>query len=168
MKTFIAGTANALVLAAMASVGFYQIEDAAAQQRISAIDTDAKYCLQQNIYFEARNQSTLGQASVAWVTLNRVESTRYPDDICGVVWQNKQFSWTHDGKSDEPGTSFLEQQAWEKAGVVTDVVLMEWARARQSPVEDATMYHATWMDKAPYWASSYNEITTIEDHIFYN
>lgn len=51
-------------------------------------------CLANNIYFEARNQSTLGKLAVAKVTLNRVKHPSFPDTICKVVYQPGQFSWT--------------------------------------------------------------------------
>ena len=50
-------------------------------------------CLATNIYFEARSEDRVGQYAVAEVTLNRVASPDYPDDVCEVVWQDKQFSW---------------------------------------------------------------------------
>jgi spore germination cell wall hydrolase CwlJ-like protein len=161
----LAGFINALTLAGIVGVGAYQIEDAQAEQIVKSISDEDRYCLQQNIFFEARNQSTLGQAAVAWVTLNRVESTRYPDSICEVVWQKSQFSWTHDGRSDVPSDNVLEQRAWEDAGIVTDVVLLDWARGINNPVGEATMYHADYVD--PYWSSSYDQVTKVDSHIFY-
>jgi spore germination cell wall hydrolase CwlJ-like protein len=137
----------------------------AAQMQLETVSDEDRYCLQQNIYFEARNQSIAGQVAVAWVTLNRVEAQRFRDTICGVVWQNKQFSWTHDGKSDSPGTNVLEQRAWEDAGLVADVVLLDWARRRASPIGQAIMYHADYVN--PYWAASYTQVAQIESHIFY-
>jgi N-acetylmuramoyl-L-alanine amidase len=68
--------------------------------RIKDISDNDLYCLTQNIFFEARDQSLLGQAAVAHVTLNRVRSAAYPASVCGVVWQPGQFSWTEDGRSD--------------------------------------------------------------------
>jgi len=102
---------------------------------------------------------------VAWVTLNRVEDNRYPDTICDVVWQHKQFSWTHDGKADTPSNNELEQRAWEDAGLVAEVTLLDWARDARSPVEEATHYHADYVN--PYWAASYAEVTRVDNHIFY-
>lgn len=166
MKNFIAGTVNAVVLAGMVGVGAYQVQEAQAQQTVDNISEEELYCLQQNIFFEARNQSTLGQVAVAWVTINRMESNSYPDTICGVVWQNKQFSWTHDGKSDTPSDNVLEQRAWEDAELVAEVALLDWARAQLSPVEDAVMYHADWIED-PYWAASYETVVKIDNHIFY-
>jgi len=162
---FVAGTVNTTAIVAIAVVAGFSIRDAEAQERLQVITTDDLHCLQQNIYFEARNQSVIGQVAVAWVTMNRMEDSRYPDTICEVVWQRKQFSWTHDGKSDEPGSNILEQRAWEDAGLVADVVLLDWARDRSSPVEEAVMYHADYVD--PYWSASYDYVAKIDNHIFY-
>lgn len=160
-----AGFVNGAIVAGMVALGIAGAKEAQAESRLSEITDKDRYCLQQNIYFEARNQSTIGQVAVAWVTINRMETKRYPNTICEVVWQNKQFSWTHDGKSDKPGKTILEQRAWEDAGLVAQVVLLDWARQGSSPVEDATMYHADYV--SPYWAASYNPVVTIDNHIFY-
>tara|TARA_R110000772_G_scaffold120625_1_gene226907 strand:- start:121 stop:630 length:510 start_codon:yes stop_codon:yes gene_type:complete len=160
-----AGSVNVAALCGLVAVGAFHFEEAAAAERLSSIGTDDVACLQQNIYFEARNQSILGQVAVAWVTINRMESSAYPTTICEVVWQSKQFSWTHDGKSDKPGNTVLEQRAWEDAGLVAEVTLLDWARARKSPVAQAVMYHADYVD--PYWSDSYDQVTQIDNHIFY-
>ena len=60
------------------------------------------YCGAQNIYHESRGESNSGQIAVSNVVRNRVKSKHYPNTICEVVWQPKQFSWTHDGRSDDP------------------------------------------------------------------
>ena len=62
----------------------------------------AATCLAALIFFEARGESLEGQIAVGEVAINRVESPRWPNDICAVVMQKKQFSYTHDGLSDNP------------------------------------------------------------------
>ncbi len=62
--------------------------------------SSALMCLALNIYFEARSESFASQVAVAQVTLNRIESKKYPNDVCAVVKQPKQFSWYSDGKSE--------------------------------------------------------------------
>lgn len=57
-------------------------------------------CLATAIFFEAGVESYDGKLAVAEVILNRVEDRRYPNDICSVVFEPKQFSFTHDGKPD--------------------------------------------------------------------
>ena len=52
---------------------------------------DEVKCLAQNIYFEARDQKTKGQIAVALVTINRVESKRFPNSICKVVYQANRY-----------------------------------------------------------------------------
>ena len=51
-------------------------------------------CLIDNVIYEAAGESVTGMVAVIEVTMNRVESKRYPDTICGVVYQQEQFSWT--------------------------------------------------------------------------
>ena len=162
---------NGLILLSMVAVGAYGIAEAQAQElervNLRAV-TDADFhCLQQNVYWEARNQSTLGQVAVAWVTLNRMDDRRWPSTICDVVWQRRQFSWTHDGLGDEPNLSdTLEAQAWRDAGIVADVVLIEWARGKTGPLEGAVMFHADY--SKPSWRHSFNRVTQVDNHIFYN
>lgn len=121
----------------------------------SAID-----CLAKNIYFEARNQSLIAQKAVAFVTLNRVKNNKYPNDICGVVWQDSQFSWTHDGKSDKPKNI----EAWAIAMNAALYVYENYGSV-QDPTQGAIMYHTVRVE--PYWCSSYTVTVIIEDHIFY-
>jgi hypothetical protein len=59
-------------------------------------------CLEKNIYNEARGEIDEGQLAVAFVTIARAQSKKFPSSICGVVYQNKQFSWTFDKKILEP------------------------------------------------------------------
>lgn len=56
--------------------------------------TAAIMCLAMAIYAEARGEPEPGQWMIAAIVLNRVESPRYPDNICDVVAQRKQFSFT--------------------------------------------------------------------------
>src|SRR5262245_39084047 len=44
-------------------------------------------CLADAIYHEARSETEAGQMAVAEVVLNRVNSGKYPNSICGVVYQ---------------------------------------------------------------------------------
>lgn len=87
--------------------------------KIDAIDEEL-ICLALNIYWESRSLPTKSQALVGQVTLNRVDSSKFPNTICGVVKKpsnNKAlprrcaWSWFCDGKSDIP----REHLAWDKA-----------------------------------------------------
>ncbi len=118
----------------------------------------AVMCLAMNVYWEARNQSLAGQVAVAQVTINRVLSEEYPNDVCSVVHQYKQFSWYWDGKSDVP----REEEAWNRAQMVAIGVL---GGSGHGDLDGVLHYHALYIK--PYWAKNMVMITKIDDHIFY-
>ena len=115
-------------------------------------------CLAMNVYHEARNQDIAGQVAVAQVTMNRVASPDYPDTVCGVVNQHKQFSWYWDGKSDVP----QHEEAWQRAQMVAKGVL---AGSGHSDLEGVMHYHALYVK--PYWAKEMQMVAQIGDHVFY-
>lgn len=136
-------------------------------------------CLQQNIYFEGRNQTGEGMAAIGLATINRLVSPRYPDTICGVItqgmrWKGKiiyqkcQYSWFCDRLPDEPNLKNpIERLAWEHSGAVALEVL-------SGQISDftggATHYHYYDMP-LPYWAKVstgiLEETIRADDHIFY-
>lgn len=161
ISNILSGVTNTTLASVMCIGGYISIQQAEAKEFVKSFSNKEIHCLQQNVYFEARNQSVLGQASVVWVTLNRVNSKKFPNTICGVVWQNKQFSWTHDGKSDKPKNS----QAWEKAKQVSHAVLYDYAFNKNDPTAGALFYHAEYVN--PYWSASFKVTKQIDSHIFY-
>ena len=101
-------------------------------------------CLVANIYHEARGEDDLGQAAVAWVTLNRVRHPDYPDTICEVVTQESQFSWFSDGRSDH----MTDLPAIEKA---VDIALAVSRGEIMDPTGGSTHYFAHKKVR-PRWA----------------
>jgi N-acetylmuramoyl-L-alanine amidase len=73
---------------------------------VAVLDSRELKCMAQVIYFEARGESARGQAAVGYVVLNRVRHSKFPDSICGVVYERSrricQFSWVCDGHSNNP------------------------------------------------------------------
>ncbi len=117
-------------------------------------------CLALNVYFESRGESQIGQEFVGWVTLNRVMDPDFPNTICAVVWQDEQFSWTHDGKSDKP----KDKAAWATAQAIAGEVLLSYGVERD-PTEGATYFHAAHVN--PSWAKGFDRVVQIDRHIFY-
>ena len=113
-------------------------------------------CLAIAIYFEARGELPAGQAAVAHVIMNRVESTRYPGDVCAVIKQKHQFSFYWDGKSDRPGNTRAYMQAVLVALAVVDGDIPD-------PTGGATHYHADYV--APGWGLPLT--ARIGRHLFY-
>lgn len=122
------------------------------------IDADQHWCLSMNIYHEARGERVEGQIAVAHVTINRVNSKRFPGEICDVVYQDKQFSWTHLIKDPEP----KEEKSWENAQVIARDVMIG---NTEDPTIGAIFYHANWVN--PYWADDMKLTKVIGNHLFY-
>jgi len=143
---------------------------------------DEVKCLAQNVYFEARDQTTKGQIAVALVTINRVESRRFPNSICKVIHQARrysngkikkhmcQFSWYCDGLSDTP----RDRIAWKVSKTIARAMLKRpgvhikhfgktWDM--KDFLNGAKFYHR--IDVNPYWNNKMIKVATIGDHIFW-
>ena len=122
-------------------------------------------CLAEGIYFEARSEPESGQAAVAQVILNRVRNPTYPDTICGVVYQNKdwrnrcQFSFACDGIADKVRSGPAWSTARRIAADVTEGKI--WIEE----VGDSTHYYADYV--RPKWARAMNKMEKIGAHLFY-
>jgi N-acetylmuramoyl-L-alanine amidase len=51
------------------------------------------HCMVEALWFEARNDNEIGKRAVATVIINRVQSPRFSNTICGVIQQHMQFSY---------------------------------------------------------------------------
>jgi spore germination cell wall hydrolase CwlJ-like protein len=117
-------------------------------------------CLAMNIYFEGRGESARGRAAIASVTMNRVQSKRYPNTICEVVWQRKQFSWT----TISPRHHVInDTKAWSQALLVAKLFVNG---AQISLVGDATHYHSVSVQ--PSWQDASKLVALVGDHYFYS
>jgi len=153
---------------AMLALG--RTENAAARpDYASLIDPDKldreKRCLAEAVYFESRSEPEAGQAAVAQVVLNRVQSGLYPASICGVVYQNRhhykacQFSFACEGKS----LRITEGESWVRAVRIANEVMD--GRTYITDVGRSTHYHATYVK--PRWARALTKMDAIGRHIFY-
>jgi spore germination cell wall hydrolase CwlJ-like protein len=123
-------------------------------------------CLTRNIYWEAAGESFEGKVAVAQVTLNRVESGRFADSVCGVVFQKNvfyekvvcQFSWYCEGNFK---TRPIYQVQYKESEEVAKKVLLE--NFRLPSLHKALYYHADYV--RPGWNKE--KVATIGRHIFY-
>jgi N-acetylmuramoyl-L-alanine amidase len=176
MKLFLSVLALVLVTITAASSNAYT--------RNQTPDYTQIECLAKNIYFESKSDNIAGQAAVADVVLNRVNSTQYPNTVCEVIYQGPhyeswktrqtpdpndavfypvkhrcQFSWYCDGKADDP----VEPDAYQKAYLIAFQMI---TNDRYRGISDgATHYHATYVK--PHWAPNLQLIGRIGLHIFY-
>lgn len=148
----LSGTLTGVALAACAGLGIsLQLE--AEEYRAAELK-----CLADNIYFEALIETQRGQIAVANVTMNRVKSKHFPDTVCGVVWEKKQFSWTHDGKSDTPNDKAAYARVYKVAEMVYNGTVSDITKG-------STFYHADYVN--PSWNKVMTRVDQIDTHIFY-
>ncbi|MEP7031002.1 MAG: cell wall hydrolase, partial [Pseudolabrys sp.] len=125
----------------------------------------AEKCLANAIYFEARGEPVRGQIAVAQVVMNRVFSPFYPNDVCGVVYQNAhrhlscQFTFACDGIPD----IVTEPDAWARAQRISRDMLD--GKLWMPDVAKATHYHAYWVH--PSWVNEMKKIYKLGVHTFY-
>jgi hypothetical protein len=126
----------------------------------------AEKCLADAVYFEARGEPFTGQEAVAQVVMNRVFSGFYPNNVCGVVYQNAnrhlacQFTFACEGrdlnKIDEP-------DMWEQAKSIAKDTLD--GKIWLTEVGHATHYHAYWVH--PSWVNEMTRLDHLGVHTFY-
>jgi spore germination cell wall hydrolase CwlJ-like protein len=128
----------------------------AAQDTPGQLDSELE-CLAGATYFESRGEPLEGQLAVAEVIINRAESGRFANSICGVVHQRGQFSFVRGGKMPSINRG---SRAWREALAVAQVAQDE---AWESSASDALFFHARRV--SPKWRLK--RVATVGNHIFY-
>lgn len=127
---------------------------------------DEKACLATAIYHEARGESLRGQFAVAEVILNRVDSRKFPNSVCAVVYQGVregrfggcQFSFACDGNSEAMPNRSAASRAKRIAQVMVD-------GGHRGLTQGALYFHTTAVN--PAWANRFTQTTHIGAHLFY-
>jgi hypothetical protein len=137
-------------------------------QRLNLTGKDyakAEKCLANAIYFESRSEPIRGQMAVAQVVVNRAFSGFYPNDICGVVYQNAhrhlscQFTFACDGKS----KAITERGHWARAVRIAKQTLD--GQIYVPEVAKSTHYHAIYVH--PNWVGEMKKMVRYGLHNFY-
>ena len=126
-------------------------------------------CLAEAIYFESRGEPFLGQVAVGVVIIQRVDSTRFPNNICAVVHEGRHwkgnpvrnkcsFSYYCDGKSEAIYNEEEYFKVMNAATLVLNGIVVD-------NMEDVLYYHATYVN--PNWASKMTLVFQIGKHKFY-
>lgn len=118
-------------------------------------------CLARNVFYEAGIEDHPGKIAVAQVTLNRLESGRWGDDLCKVVYAKSQFSWTRDKRK---RYAKPKGDLWRASLNAVRDFKRGW-RVRQ--LENSHFYHTDYIAK-PHWADSSQKVHKIGQHIFYS
>ena len=131
------------------------------------VDQQNLACLALNVYFEARGEPEAGRYAVAEVTMNRVGSRRYPNSVCGVVYDKNwdvlrgryvsAFSWTEFKTRPEPtGADWVRAQ---------EIAAEVYYGRREPRLAGAMHYHADRI--TPSWSRNQTPVARIGNHVFY-
>jgi spore germination cell wall hydrolase CwlJ-like protein len=112
-----------------------------------------------NMYHEARGEGEAGMRMVGEVTINRTASSKYPDTICGVVYQKSQFSWVSTKKDKTP----REKESWELALKIARELLDE----NVASYPHLATHFVNLRVAKPSWTKKFDKVKKIGDHTFY-
>jgi spore germination cell wall hydrolase CwlJ-like protein len=121
---------------------------------LAKADPRERECLVRAMYFEANRSSESGLLGVGTVVMNRVESPRYPETICGVVGAPRQFA-----------TGVLTRQMAAREAAKAEVAADEILNGRRSKeVGAAKHFHMAGL-RFPYTNMHY--VTVAGGNAFY-
>ncbi len=118
------------------------------------------FWLSLNTYFEARNQSNLGQKAVVHVVLNRARVRRL--SVKQVLFQQRQFSWTLKGDPQKKTVHDLEALFICTQNTV-EAINEDLNGDTFSDIE----YYFNPDFTRPKWANKLTKVFTIKDDVFY-
>lgn len=127
------------------------------------IDDRELDCLAANIFYESRNQPTIGQLAVGLTTVIRAREKNWPDSVCGVVNQPKQFSWVNNLDKQHARLSNDNLNYLRAVNLATRILSGEYDNVVD--VFTPTHFHTTGVN--PSWNRKRAELARINDHIFY-
>lgn len=140
------------------------------QLEVQATDPYAKgkLCLREMLWYEARGTSEREMQAILDVALNRYRSARYPDRICKVIKQSRQYSYRnnlHESEEILPAFQDIVGKSDREAYITIARIVED--RFNADEILDnrvlgynVTHYH-TKSIKRPYWARSkkFKEVT---------
>lgn len=133
------------------------LSDLVADHLSADMNDDEGKCLAVAVYFESKGEPLAGQLAVAQVMLNRTQSGRFPETVCGVIRQPGQFSFVHHGQFPHIAE---QSRAWHTALAISQIARDKlW----QPVVGGAMFFHAKRV--SPHWHAV--QVAALGNHIFY-
>lgn len=111
-------------------------------------------CMALVIWHEARFEPIEGQIAVGQVVMERVKDRRWPNTVCEVVFQPKQFT--------NVGKSIKRQKDWEEFLPLAELIIKDLVK---DVVPDANHFYADYIDP-PKWSKKMRVVKHIGHHIF--
>ncbi len=144
IRSFRRASVSAILLPFLlaACVGAPEIEDVVRPMNFGP----SQECLARAMYFESNRSSPDGMLAVGTVVMNRVESERYPGNVCDVVGQRRQFA---------PGVMTRNMGAGRELAMQTAAEVL--SGKRHGGVENAKFFHTAGLN-FPYNNMNYKAI----------
>ena len=118
-------------------------------------------CMSLAVYGEARGESKMGQLMVMDVINNRKISSKYPNHICDVIKQHRQFSfWSGRYSAPKDKVTYKKIQS-----VVAEYTSGIWGVGLNGISKGSMWYHAA--NIRPRWSYKLSKVWHIDNHIFY-
>ena len=159
----------ALVLVVFCSIHLFNWQysriDRMATYKINGYSTKSQTmidleCLSQAVYYESAGEDFASKVAVAQVIINRKNSKRFSNSICGVVYQKSQFSFT----IEKPRKLVnVNKKVYAECYEVAKTVLLE--NFRLNSVKNALWYHTKQI--SPNWNKNMTKVAVVGNHIFY-
>lgn len=139
------------------------------QLRENIVANNNEYrCAVRNLYHEGRGEGLVGQAFIVKSVLNRVRDTKHPHSVCKVIYQNKQFSWTHQipkNKQQVPNKTTSEKELLRRLEALSTVVIL-LDRVGVDFTQGSKFYHSTKVK--PNWDyRKLEKVQIVGNHVFY-
>lgn len=132
--------------------------------RYKGLSDEQKMFLAKNMFFESRS-SIVGMVAISQTVWHRVKSDKFPNDAVGVIYQNKQFSWTDDGLPDHPSyyfDNYMERHAWQRSKLVADALTKGNFK---DIIKGSKYYHADYV--SPSWSNDMEKVAYVNNHWFF-
>lgn len=124
------------------------------------IKADEITCLTDVIYHESRGESHLGKLAIANVVFNRIESGKFPSNICEVVYQKIGKTYQFSGIKKKRKVNF---ELYDEIKKISKVIYKD-RHILPDITNGATFFHSTSV--SPRW-KSLTKTAKIGKHIFY-
>lgn len=125
------------------------------------IDPVQMQCLATAVYSEARGESPMGQAAVAWGIKHRAQSKDFPALPCDIIYDERHAPQFPDIKTIKID---YDSAAWDSA---VEVAILSWIGFIDDPIKGARFWYAPKKVEKPSWAKM-KFTKQIENHIFYD
>jgi N-acetylmuramoyl-L-alanine amidase len=155
-----------IIFLSLVDINLYKLPFKASFESLDKETQKQVTCLADNMYFEAAHEPLDGKKAVAFVTINRLQTGNYGNDICGVVYQKTggtcQFSWYCEKNITDKRLTVRNTSLYNEIRELAVNMVINYEH-QKDVTDGATYYHADYVN--PRW--KLEKVDQIGRHIFY-